>query len=789
MVARFPTATPRVTATPATAADEEPTTSTATTTATATPVPPTFQSEVTALGAEPSQVEVTFSLIDDLGHAVVAPVEELRAAIRIFEMVAFAPTSEAETDETESEAADSGLGEALESLDAATAEGTPVAAVAVTDWEEIDYAETSFFVDTAEDLQLEVAFILDFTGSMAQARLPEPDGRTGIQAMLDAFEEAVDGLPGAHRIGVVEFHDRNVDPGILSGMTTDRGAVLDSVEIFANSPFESGSSRTWDSIATASSLFTSSELNPNVVKAIVFMSDGRDTSSVRSRGEAGEIAIANGIKLYAMGIGDVLEEDKLVSMVESTGGIYYPTKELEALQDQLRLLVGDLRGQYRVRYTTLRREGQYRTRVQIALRVGTWIFDSQPLNVASFYGLDTLGEIAIDPPAIDSSEKTAEVFVRARRLPRNISRFRFALETDKPVTVELVAPADGGLLEGWTPVGRDSLGFFDTSGSQALQFGYSGLLFKITISEFIEARLDIPFVLDNRIYPGGGGFSSPGSIFLGQQLFPSGRIAFRSDRDGNAEIYVMSFDGTGQKNLTNNIAGDFHPTWSPKGNFIAFDSIRNGIQDIYVMTDSGGNVKNLTDDPARDARPAWSPQGEFIAFDSDRDGNREIYVMRFDGKNPRRMTFDSSDERSPAWSPDGRRLVFTSDRDGNAEIYIMDINDPTAPPINFTGHPADDFRPVWSSDGKRIAFFSTRDGNREVYLKNTDGSGPAQNLTRRSDDDWDPVWSPAAGHLAFVSFRDGNGEIYTMEDTGTKFRNVTKNAANDWTPVWGPDRE
>jgi TolB protein len=41
------------------------------------------------------------------------------------------------------------------------------------------------------------------------------------------------------------------------------------------------------------------------------------------------------------------------------------------------------------------------------------------------------------------------------------------------------------------------------------------------------------------------------------------RIVFRSDRDGNEEIYRMNFDGTGQFNLTKNAARDWAPKWCP----------------------------------------------------------------------------------------------------------------------------------------------------------------------------------------------------------------------------------
>jgi Tol biopolymer transport system component len=43
----------------------------------------------------------------------------------------------------------------------------------------------------------------------------------------------------------------------------------------------------------------------------------------------------------------------------------------------------------------------------------------------------------------------------------------------------------------------------------------------------------------------------------------SGRIAFKSHRDGNDEIYVMNADGSGQTNLTKNSANDRAPAWSP----------------------------------------------------------------------------------------------------------------------------------------------------------------------------------------------------------------------------------
>lgn len=39
------------------------------------------------------------------------------------------------------------------------------------------------------------------------------------------------------------------------------------------------------------------------------------------------------------------------------------------------------------------------------------------------------------------------------------------------------------------------------------------------------------------------------------------KIVFRTDRDGNDEIYIMNADGSGQTRLTNDTASDFRPSW------------------------------------------------------------------------------------------------------------------------------------------------------------------------------------------------------------------------------------
>jgi Tol biopolymer transport system component len=249
------------------------------------------------------------------------------------------------------------------------------------------------------------------------------------------------------------------------------------------------------------------------------------------------------------------------------------------------------------------------------------------------------------------------------------------------------------------------------------------------------------------------------------------RIAFYSERDGNAEIYVMDADGGNVRRLTTVASDEGYPSWSPDGRTITFDSDRDGNFEIYAMNADGTNVRRLTNHPSRDVSATWAPDGSGIAFMSDRDGGFDVYLMNSDGSNTRRAT-KTGTSWFPVWSQDSTRLAFHVGRD----VHTMpaaggDLR-------RLTHDPDNGMYPSWSPDGSRLVFMSWRSGRTQLYVMNADGTAQKTLVTMERGDAIDPRWSPDGLSIAFVHMPEGmNGEeraIYVVNADGSGLRKVSR---------------
>ena len=276
------------------------------------------------------------------------------------------------------------------------------------------------------------------------------------------------------------------------------------------------------------------------------------------------------------------------------------------------------------------------------------------------------------------------------------------------------------------------------------------------------------------------------------------RIVFRTVRDDDWNVYVMSPDGDEHRPLTTGGAVDATPALSPDGTRIAFARTLpsgNPDSDIYVMNSDGSDVKPLTDDSSQESFPTWSPDGLRIAFQagdagsgffpSPIDRGARLHTVNADGSNRIRLTDNDAAEATPDWSPDGRRILFASNLDGDWDIYVIRIDG--VDQNRLTDSSSEDILPIWSPDGTRIAFVSDRGGSREIYVMRQDGT-ETERLTLGSgiNELSGLSWSPDGLFIAYGATRGGQADIYSVSIADGTERRLTKASGVDTHPSWGP---
>ncbi len=156
------------------------------------------------------------------------------------------------------------------------------------------------------------------------------------------------------------------------------------------------------------------------------------------------------------------------------------------------------------------------------------------------------------------------------------------------------------------------------------------------------------------------------------------RIAFDRNLEKDTQkyqLFIMNADGTNQQQLTHSVEGDINgaSAWSPDGRYLAFKSNRSGHREIYVMDLESREVKQLTDAKGKKGSgsysPDWSPNGEEIVYgkfvpSGKGISHKTVWIMSTDGQNQRPFVPDPDGEDGfvfrfyPRWSTDGKQILF-----------------------------------------------------------------------------------------------------------------------------------
>ncbi len=201
--------------------------------------------------------------------------------------------------------------------------------------------------------------VLDYTESISD---PVATGDADGDGISDAVDSMVAGAqyfvsqqPVGSQVGVYEFHRDDEDPNEVMGLTQDKQALNEGIAgIWTNyvNWFYAGS-RCWDAVAAA--ILALGDANPDEQHYVVFLSDGRDSSSASTVEQVISAAQAGNARVYCIAYGSNPDITTLSQITSATGGRLFTADNQTNLFDQFTQIAKEIPAQYILRWASLRR--------------------------------------------------------------------------------------------------------------------------------------------------------------------------------------------------------------------------------------------------------------------------------------------------------------------------------------------------------------------------------------------------------------------------------------------------
>lgn len=180
----------------------------------------------------------------------------------------------------------------------------------------------------------DVVLAIDISGSMDARDFEGAEGAR-LQRLAAVRQVVADFVAGREgdRMGLIVFGSRAYVQAPLTEDLETVLALLDGTEVGMAGPHTA----LGDSIGLAIRTFEASEIEQRL---LILLSDGSDTASAMSPVNAAEIAAANGVEIFAIGVGDPdgsgenrVDLAALQDIARRTGGAYFYASDTRALAE------------------------------------------------------------------------------------------------------------------------------------------------------------------------------------------------------------------------------------------------------------------------------------------------------------------------------------------------------------------------------------------------------------------------------------------------------------------------
>jgi Tol biopolymer transport system component len=218
-----------------------------------------------------------------------------------------------------------------------------------------------------------------------------------------------------------------------------------------------------------------------------------------------------------------------------------------------------------------------------------------------------------------------------------------------------------------------------------------------------------------------------------------GKIAFKSDRSGEEEIYVINPDGSGLALLSDRWPYELaleRDTYSADQRFRVF------VKDAVIDSMADGRFVQIRLPALFFYDAYYKAEEQITRFNASLIGKptfpRDALISCADATEARSLVCYGK-AYEPAWSPTAEQIIFVSNDSGNDEIWVINRDGGDARQLTRDDYNWWDKHPSWSPDGSKIVFWSNRTGTWQIWVMDADG-GNLYSLSRTGFNDWDPVW-------------------------------------------------
>lgn len=286
-----------------------------------------------------------------------------------------------------------------------------------------------------------------------------------------------------------------------------------------------------------------------------------------------------------------------------------------------------------------------------------------------------------------------------------------------------------------------------------------------------------------------------------------------------SNLWIINFDGSGNRPLTSGKYNDHSPCWSPQDSELIYVSDRDGSSQIYKRWMDNGHTVVVTNLKHSPKGITWSGDGKWIAFTANvpaaprtiarmpskpkgaqwaepakvidqlvyrfdkigyayGKGYNHLFVLPAEGGTPRQLSRGNFNHNGNiTWTPDNKYILMSVNRrkdheleSDDTEIYEFSLTDGTIKAL--TNRKGPDNSPVISPNGKHIAYTGYNEKYQgyqleRLYLMNRDGSGSRVILPDFERSVYQLSWSGNNKGIYFLYADKGNTKLAYASLTGS----------------------